>query len=200
MSSESKTTLLMPYSPKSHPEVKIPKLIYGLVYDAIKSGFRGIDTAAQPRHYQEDLVCQGIKKAINEGIVTRKELHIKHPPPSPSGQDLDNMPYDASAPLATQITDSINSSLKNFTFSSGEEPYIDTLILHSPLKTLELNYEAFNLLASYVPTKIRSLGISNTDLKTLTAMHEKASIPPCIVQNRFYPATGYDVPLRDFCL
>lgn len=109
------------------------------------------------------------------------------------------MPYDASAPLETQITDSINSSLKNFTFSSGEEPYIDTLLLHSPLSTIELNLEAFTLLASYVPTKIRSLGISNTDGKTLIAIHDKVPIAPCVVQNRFYPATGHDSQVRSFC-
>lgn len=47
-----------------------------LVYQAIKAGFRGIDTAAQPRHYQENLVGEGIRKAIEEGIVKRKELFV----------------------------------------------------------------------------------------------------------------------------
>lgn len=89
-SSTSKSTLLMSFSPKANPEVKIPKLIYGtawkkertagLVYEAIKAGFRAIDTAAQPRHYREDLVCEGIKRAIDEGIVTRKELHVNSSP------------------------------------------------------------------------------------------------------------------------
>lgn len=109
------------------------------------------------------------------------------------------MPFDASAPLETQIIDSIKSSLKNFRFSPDEEPYIDTLLLHSPLSTLELNIDAFTLLASYVPTKIRSLGISNTDLKNLMAIYDKAPISPCVVQNRFYPATGHDSQLRSFC-
>lgn len=64
----------------------IPTLMYGtawkkqqtatLVYQAIKAGFRGIDTAAQPRHYQENLVGEGIRKAIEEGIVKRKELFV----------------------------------------------------------------------------------------------------------------------------
>ena len=64
----------------------IPTLMYGtawkkqqtatLVYQAIKAGFRGIDTAAQPRHYQEHLVGEGIRQAIEEGIVKRKELFV----------------------------------------------------------------------------------------------------------------------------
>lgn len=49
-----------------------------LVYQALKAGFRGVDTAAQPRHYQEKLVGDGIKRAINEGIVTREELYVSN--------------------------------------------------------------------------------------------------------------------------
>src|SRR3569833_4612702 len=64
----------------------VPKLIFGttrkgdrtadLVYTAIRMGFRGIDTAAQPKHYREDLVAEGVKRAIAEGIVTREELIV----------------------------------------------------------------------------------------------------------------------------
>ncbi|KAF4631133.1 hypothetical protein G7Y89_g7004 [Cudoniella acicularis] len=85
------TTLLQPFIPKSYPDVKIPRLIYGtawkkersteLVYQAIKAGFRAIDTAAQPRHYREDLVAAGIRRAIEEGIVTREELYVRSPTP-----------------------------------------------------------------------------------------------------------------------
>lgn len=64
----------------------IPRLVYGtawkkertadLVYQALQQGFRGIDTAAQPRHYQEKLVGDGIRRAISEGIVTREDLYV----------------------------------------------------------------------------------------------------------------------------
>jgi len=64
----------------------MPRMIYGtawkgdktadLVYNAIKAGFRAIDTAAQPRHYREDLVGDGIRKAISEGIVSRDSLFV----------------------------------------------------------------------------------------------------------------------------
>ncbi len=66
---------------------KMQPLIYGtawkkersseLVYQALKSGFRAVDTAAQPRHYQERLVGDGIRRAINEGIVKREELFVR---------------------------------------------------------------------------------------------------------------------------
>lgn len=68
----------------------IPVFLYGtawkkdrtaeLVYTAVQNGFRAIDTAAQPRHYQEDLVGDGIRKAIADGLVRREDLYVCIPP------------------------------------------------------------------------------------------------------------------------
>jgi diketogulonate reductase-like aldo/keto reductase len=65
---------------------RMPKLIYGtawkadktadLVYNAIRAGFRGIDTAAQPKHYQEAGAASGVRRAIAESIVTRDDLFV----------------------------------------------------------------------------------------------------------------------------
>ena len=88
MSTNSATlpALAAPMSPRSSSDVKIPKFIYGtawkkdrtatLVYQAIKAGFRAIDTAAQPRHYNEKGVGEGIRRAIEEGIVKREDLYV----------------------------------------------------------------------------------------------------------------------------
>lgn len=64
----------------------IPALVYGtawkkertahLVFQAILSGFRAFDTAAQPKHYREDLVGDAVRKAIKGGIVKRHELYV----------------------------------------------------------------------------------------------------------------------------
>lgn len=80
------SALSSPMTLKNSSGTKIPKLVYGtawkkdrtadFVFQALKAGFRGIDTAAQPKHYQENLVGDGIRKAINEGIVTREELYV----------------------------------------------------------------------------------------------------------------------------
>ena len=66
---------------------RIPRLLYGtawkknqtqaLVYQALEAGFRGVDTAAQPKHYQEDLVGEGIREAIRNGIVKREDLYVR---------------------------------------------------------------------------------------------------------------------------
>lgn len=47
-----------------------------LVYQAICSGFRAVDTAAQPKHYREDLVGDGIRRALDEGKVSRDDLFV----------------------------------------------------------------------------------------------------------------------------
>jgi hypothetical protein len=70
----------------------MPAMMYGtawkkertadLVYEAIKAGFRGIDTAAMKRHYDEALTGEGIRRAIAEGIVSRKDLFVT-PLPTP---------------------------------------------------------------------------------------------------------------------
>jgi hypothetical protein len=70
-----------------------------LVKQALSSGFRKIDTAAQPRHYQEALVGEAIREAINEGIVTREGIYVS----------------------AETINGHINSHLKIWWLSSNEQ-------------------------------------------------------------------------------
>jgi diketogulonate reductase-like aldo/keto reductase len=109
------------------------------------------------------------------------------------------MPYDASQPLEQQIHASIASSLRNLTFPGSEDPYIDCLVLHSPLRTMEETVQAWKVFESYVPSKIHTLGISNTTLDVLQALCKEGDIKPSVVQNRFYPANDWEVPLRGFC-
>lgn len=119
------------------------------------------------------------------------------------GQSPDNMPYDPQASVADQVHASVASSLHNLRSSdapeSADETYIDMLILHSPLETLSQTVEAWKAFESYVPHRIRNLGISNCTLPLLRELSSQVSVQPAVVQNRFYPATRYDVPLRAFC-
>lgn len=120
---------------------------------------------------------------------------------TPAGQDLNNMPYDPEAPLDVQIRTSVASSLKNLRHdqNSEDESYIDCLLLHSPLPTSEQTLQAWRLLETYVPQKIRSLGISNVTLPILRDLWLRAKVKPAVVQNRFYPDTYHDVELREYC-
>src|ERR1700761_3283637 len=134
----------------------LPAFIYGtawkkgatsdLVYQALCNGFTAIDTAAQPKHYREDLVAAGISRAIKDGKIKRSEVYIQTKFTSVGGQDPENMPFDPKSSLTEQVNASILSSLKNFSFAEhaaeGEgAPYVDTLVLHSPLPTLNETLE-----------------------------------------------------------
>jgi diketogulonate reductase-like aldo/keto reductase len=111
------------------------------------------------------------------------------------------MPYSSSDTLETQIRTSVASSLRNLrpTEDTEDGSYIDCLLLHSPLPTIEETLEAWRVLESYVPHKLRALGISNVTLPIVKTIFQSSKIKPSVVQNRFYPATRYDVSLRSFC-
>ncbi|KAI0860323.1 putative aldo-keto reductase [Xylaria cubensis] len=190
----------------------MPRLLYGtawkkeatsdLVFKALKAGFRGIDTAAQPRHYNEALVAAGVKEAISKGIVKRDDLFIQTKFTPVGGQDLSNMPYDPKAPLEEQVHASVSSSLTNFTFDDPVTAYIDSLVLHSPPSNHFSDLlKVWKALETYVPHRIRQLGISNTDLHVVSRLctSPDVNVRPAVVQNRFYPATQWEVDLREYC-
>lgn len=115
------------------------------------------------------------------------------------------MPYDPGAPVTEQVHASIRSSLHNLRPTdepqSSADAYIDMLILHSPMPTTNETLEAWSALETYVPHRIRSLGISNCNLPVLRFLSADPQVKtrPAVVQNRFFPATRFDVPLRHFC-
>ncbi|TQW00526.1 hypothetical protein V2A60_001602 [Cordyceps javanica] len=186
---------------------RMPKLVYGtawkkdetanLVYTALKAGFRGIDTAAQPKHYDEKGVGIGLKKAVAEGIVKRGDIFIQTKFTPPGGQN-ENAPYGFGASVEDKVHQSVESSLQNFTID-GQAPYLDSLVLHSPLDTLDDTVTAWRTLEGYHPHKIRNLGISNATLGIVEALHDSVTVKPAVVQNRFYPDTHYEAGLRAFC-
>ncbi len=91
----------------------------------------------------------------------------------------------------------MQSSLKNFTVE-GQEPYLDSVVLHSPMGTIEETMTVWKTLESYHPHKVRNLGMSNTSLHVLQKLHEDMTVKPAVIQNRFYPGTKYETALRAF--
>ena len=190
---------------ETNEKVKMPKLIYGtawkkdrtadLVEMAILSGFRGIDTACQPKHYNEPQVGEAIRRLVEQGIG-REELFVQTKFTPLAGQDPHKIPYDPQAPLPTQVAQSFDASLRNL-----QTGYIDSLVLHSPLfpySHLKQVWEAME--AIYQRGGARQLGISNCyDLELLKKLYNDAAIKPAVVQNRFYDESGYDVELRRWC-
>lgn len=47
-----------------------------LVLKAFRCGYRSFDTAAQPKHYREDLVGEAIRQILAEGAIERRDLFV----------------------------------------------------------------------------------------------------------------------------
>lgn len=166
-----------------------------LVVQAVRAGFRGIDTACQPKHYREDLVGEAVARLAREGI-SRDELWLQTKFTPTRGQDANNIPYDPKAKLDTQVQQSIARSLRNLGVDR-----IDSLVLHSPLTFAE-TMQVWTVFESAVHAgTVRQLGISNCyDMSFFRRLYETARVKPAVLQNRFYRDSGYDVALRAYCL
>ncbi|KAJ1458158.1 aldo/keto reductase [Pelagophyceae sp. CCMP2097] len=167
-----------------------------LVAQAVRAGFRGIDTACQPKHYSEELVGAAISEVITSGLVTRDDLWLQTKFTSLSGQDPSNIPYDASQPLEAQVAESIRVSLRNL-----QTDRIDSLLLHSPMQTFEETLQVWRAFEVAVEAGVvKQLGISNCySLQALQRLFDAAVVKPKVLQNRFYEKSGYDVGLRGYC-
>ena len=185
--------------------VRMPWIIYGtawkkdstaaLVEQAISLGFRGIDTACQPKHYNEAGVGDGVTACQQLGI-DRSELYLQSKFTPLTGQDPTQVPYDAKASLAEQVAQSFQTSLKNL-----QTTYLDCLILHSPLANQQQTVEVWQAMEQIFHNGgAKQLGISNCyDLQQFELLYRNAKVKPAVIQNRFYAETQYDRTIRDFC-
>lgn len=185
--------------------VTLPRILYGtawkedrtegLVAAALREGFRGIDTACQPKHYDEAGVGRGVAECLGEDLA-RGELYLQTKFTPVSGHDPARIPYDPKAPLEEQVAQSFEVSLKNL-----RTTYVDGLVLHSPLPDGEQTLAAWRALEAIADSGCaRQLGISNCySPELLAALYRSARVKPAVVQNRFFRETGYDAQIRAFC-
>lgn len=185
--------------------VVMPRIIYGtawkkdgtagLVEQALALGFRGIDTACQPKHYNEPGVGAGIAAAMKGGI-RREDLYLQTKFTPLAGQDPERVPYDPRASLGEQVAQSFKQSQANL-----RTDIVDGLVLHSPLaEPSDLAAVWGAMEAVFDGGGARQLGISNCyDFAMLQHLYETARVKPAVVQNRFHAKTGFDREIREFC-
>lgn len=185
--------------------VRMPKIIYGtawkqertaeLVRQAVSLGFRGIDTACQPKHYDEPGVGSGLASCLGAGLE-RADIYLQSKFTPADGQEKTRMPYDPKAKLSAQVEQSFACSLRNL-----QTAYLDGLILHSPYADERQMTEVWQAMeVVFKDGGAKQLGISNCyRLDALASLYGKAKIKPAVLQNRFYPATRYDQEIREFC-
>ena len=130
------------------------------VYHALKSGMRLIDTA---RYYgNETGVGRGLRRAVDEGIVTREEVFIT------------SKIYGGSYEQAGSIIDNALSDL-------GVD-YIDLLLIHQPGADDEGVYKAME--DAVRDGRLRSIGISNYYTpEAVDKVLSFATIVPAVIQN-----------------
>jgi diketogulonate reductase-like aldo/keto reductase len=183
-----------------------PHLIYGTAWkkektalyvsQAVKAGFRFIDTACQPKHYNEPGVGNGWKAAAEELNLDRSELWLQTKFTPYDGQDPKQCPYNPDDPVETQVRVSLETSLKNL-----HTDYLDSWVMHSPYDSMEETMVAWRTMESAVDAgKVRQLGMSNCySLEFFQELYKHARHKPAVLQNRFYAQSDFDTELRQFC-
>ncbi|SPQ97345.1 unnamed protein product (mitochondrion) [Plasmodiophora brassicae] len=185
----------------------MPPMLYGtawkadrtsrLVVQAVLAGFRGIDTACQPKHYNEAGVGDALETLAKAHGIARESLYVQTKFTSLAGQDRTKpLPYDPNASLTDQVHQSVQTSLTNL-----RTTYLDGLNLHGPLPTHRETMEVWRAMeAVHQAGTAKSIGVSNFySLGDFRSLVDDAVVKPAVLQNRFYADTGYDVELRRYC-
>ena len=162
---------------------------------ALDSGFSGIDTANQRKHYVEAAVGDAVAAALAGGRP-RSGLFLQTKFTFEGGQDQ-RLPYDPAAPVAVQVEQSFASSLAHL-----HTDYLDSYVLHGPTSRVGLkpaDREAWRAMEALARAgKTRLLGVSNVSLEQLRALVEFAEVKPAFVQNRCFARNGWDRAVREF--
>lgn len=190
-----------------HRGVMIPTFLYGtawkeeqteaLTYNAIKSGFLGIDTANQRRHYYEAGVGKAVQNALADHRLQRNELFLQTKFTYSSSQDH-RLPYDPNTDYTTQVRQSFASSLEHLHTS-----YLDSYVLHGPAVSRGLSdadWEVWQAMETlHKSGSVKLLGVSNINFEQLQTLIEQSEIKPAFVQNRCYARTQWDARIRELC-
>jgi diketogulonate reductase-like aldo/keto reductase len=185
----------------------VPEFLYGTAWKeertpaltelALRTGFRGIDTANQRRHYVEAGVGQALAAVYRAGVVTRSELFLQTKFTYQGGQDH-RLPYDPAADLTVQVAQSMASSLEHL----GTD-FVDSYVLHGPASGRGWSDADAEVWAAMTKERdagrARWLGVSNVSARHLAQMVATGAEPPAFVQNRCFARLGWDHEIRAFC-
>lgn len=132
------------------------------VYNALKDGYSLIDTANA--YVNEKAVGRGIRRAIEEGIVTREEVYLE-----------------------TKIWPSFyeDESAVDKTLERLGVDYIDMLILHQPAGNYVAGYKMLE--KAKKEGKVKSIGISNFTIEQMEDLLSQTEIVPSLTQVEAHP-------------
>lgn len=137
-----------------------------VVYDAIKTGYRLIDTATA--YGNEEAVGKGVARAIQDGIVTREELFIT------TKVWVTDMGTEEAAYQAVQ------ASLERLHMD-----YADLILLHQPMNDYFAAYRGIT--KAYKEGLTKAIGVANFYPAILANLCEVAEVTPAVNQVELHP-------------
>ena len=132
------------------------------VYNALKDGYSLIDTANA--YVNEKAVGRGIRRAIEEGIVTREEVYLE----------------TKIWPSFYEDENAVDKTLERL----GVD-YIDMLILHQPAGNYVAGYKMLE--KAKKEGKVKSIGISNFTIEQMEDLLSQTEIVPSLTQVEAHP-------------
>ncbi len=137
-----------------------------VVYDAIKTGYRLLDTAAA--YMNEEAVGKGVSRAIADGIVNREELFITTKV-WVQDQKNEETAYNA-----------VKTSLEKLNM-----PYVDLVLLHQPMGDYFAAYRGIE--KAYKDGLVRAIGVANFYPAVLSNLCENVEMIPAVNQVELHP-------------
>ncbi|MGR8933498.1 MAG: aldo/keto reductase family protein [Gammaproteobacteria bacterium] len=191
----------------THRGIRVPTFFYGTAWKemrteactlaAIESGFWGIDTANQRRHYFEEGVGEAVRHALSGKHLQRSDFFLQTKFTYAASQDH-RLPYDPKADYAAQVRQSFENSLQHL-----QTTYIDSYIQHGPAASrglAEADREVWRAMEDLQKSgAVKMLGISNIACGQLQLLLDNAAVKPAFVQNRCYARTKWDAEMRALC-
>ena len=137
-----------------------------VTYDAIKTGYRLLDTAAS--YGNEVAVGKGVARAIADGLVTREELFLTTKV-WVQDQKNEKTAYEA-----------VKASLSKLNL-----PYVDLILLHQPMGDYFAAYRGIE--KAYKEGLTRAIGVANFYPAILTNLCENVETIPAVNQVELHP-------------
>ena len=136
------------------------------VYDAVKAGYRLIDTAAA--YMNEEAVGKAVSRAIADGIVARDELFIT------TKVWVQDMKNEATA------YEAVKTALAKLKLD-----YVDLILLHQPMGDYFAAYRGIE--KAHKEGLAKAIGVSNFYPAILTNLCENVEVIPAVNQVELHP-------------
>lgn len=136
------------------------------VYDAVKTGYRLIDTAAA--YMNEEAVGKAVSRAVADGIVTREELFITT---KVWVQDMKN---------ETTAYEAVKNALAKLKLD-----YVDLILLHQPMGDYFAAYRGIE--KAHKEGLAKAVGVSNFYPAVLANLCENVEVIPAVNQVELHP-------------